>query len=202
MEGLYAAGDEIWMDSLSGAFVFARRAGEAAFKYAATQDLLPIDENQLSQISSTALSPEKRKNGIQPQELEEKARAILTRYGNVVKSEGMLKHGLKLIRELEERALPQLVAKNPHELMRAVEARNIMNVAEMHMSAALYRTETVPYGRHFHHRIDYPIQQPEWYRQRVIIKLEGNEMKLFKRQTTEQKVPTREEYLAIKEVQP
>ena len=40
MEGLYAAGDEIWMDSLSGAFVFARRAGEAASKYAATQDLL------------------------------------------------------------------------------------------------------------------------------------------------------------------
>ncbi len=77
-----------------------------------------------------------------------------------------------------------------------------MNVAEMHMSAALYRTETVPYGRHFHHRIDYPTQQPEWYRQRVIIKLEGNKMKLFKRQTTEQKVPTREEYLAIKEVQP
>jgi succinate dehydrogenase/fumarate reductase flavoprotein subunit len=202
MEGLYAAGDEIWMDSLSGAFVFARRAGEAASKYALTQDRLPIDENQLSQISSTALSPEKRKNGIQPQELEEKTRAILTRYGNVVKSEGMLKHGLKLIRELQERALPQLFAKNPHELMRAVEARNIMNVAEMHMSAALYRTETVPYGRHFHHRIDYPTQNPEWYRQRVIIKLEGNEMKLFKRQTTEQRVPTREEYLAIKEVQP
>jgi succinate dehydrogenase/fumarate reductase flavoprotein subunit len=140
-------------------------------------------------------------DGIRPQELEEKVRAVLTRYGNVVKSEGMLKHGLKLIRELRERVLPQLIAKNPHELMRAVEARNIMDVAEMHMAAALFRIETVPYGRHFHHRIDHPDQDPAWHRQRVVIRREGCEMRLSRRQTAEQRVPTRE-YLAVKEVKP
>jgi succinate dehydrogenase/fumarate reductase flavoprotein subunit len=202
MEGLYAAGDEIWMDSLSGAFVFARRAGEAAAKHAVQLKSLSIDKKQLREIEKTTLAPMKSLDGIRPQELEEKVRAVLTRYGNVVKSEGMLKHGLKLIRELRERVLPQLIAKNPHELMRAVEARNIMDVAEMHMAAALYRTETVPYGRHFHHRIDYPDQDPTWHRQRVIIRREGGEMRLSRRQTAEQRVPTREEYLAVKEVKP
>ena len=202
MEGLYAAGDEIWMDSLSGAFVFAKRAGEAAAKYAAKKGALPLDEEQLRVIKETTLAPTKCCDGIKPQELEEKVRGVLTRYGNVVKSEGMLKHGLRLIKELRERVVPQLSAENPHELMRAVEARNIMEVAEMHMAAALFRTETVPYGRHFHHRIDYPTQHPTWYRQRVIIRLEGGEMRLTKRQTTEQRVPTREEYQAVKEVKP
>jgi len=202
MKGLYAAGDEIWMDSLSGAFVFARRAGEAAAKYARQAMIQPIDSKQLMTIEETTFAPSKLPNGIQPQELEEKIRGVLTRYGNVVKSEGMLKHGLRLIKELRDRVIPQLSAKNPHDLMRSVEVRNIMDVAEMHMAAALFRTETIPYGRHFHHRIDYPNQQPGWYRQRVVIRHENGEMMLSRRQTTEQRVPTREEYLAVKEVKP
>jgi succinate dehydrogenase/fumarate reductase flavoprotein subunit len=202
IEGLYAAGDEIWMDSLSGAFVFARRAGEAAAKYVKQIELKPVDREQLRRIEETTLAPSKRSEGILPNELEEKVRSVLTRYANVVKSEGMLRHGLGLIKELRGRALPQLFARNPHELMRAVEVRNIMDVAEMHIAASLYRTETVPYGRHFHHRIDYPTQDPTWYRQRVVIKREAGEMRLVKRETTEQRVPTLAEYLAIKEVRP
>lgn len=202
IEGLYAAGDEIWMDSLSGAFVFARRAGEAAAKYSEQIELRSVDREQLRGIEETVLAPSKRSEGFHPTELEEKVRNVLTRYANVVKSEGMLRHGLGLIKELRDRVLPQLSTRNPHELMRAVEVRNIMDVAEMHMAAALYRTETVPYGRHFHHRIDYPTQHPSWYRQRVVIKREAGEMRLFKRETTEQRVPTLEEYLAVKEIKP
>jgi succinate dehydrogenase/fumarate reductase flavoprotein subunit len=202
IEGLYAAGDEIWMDSLSGAFVFARRAGEAAAKYAKQTELKSVDEEQLKSIEETVLAPSKRYEGIPPIELEEKVRSILTRYANVTKSEGMLRHGLALIKELRDRVLPQLVTRNPHELMRAVEVRNIMDVAEMHMTASLYRTETVPYGRHFLHRIDYPTQNPTWYRQRIIVKREAGEMKLAKRETTEQRVPTQVEYLAVKEIKP
>jgi len=202
MEGLYAAGDEIWMDSLSGSFVFARRAGEAAAKYALQTELSPVNKEQLKTIEEATLAPLKRSEGYHPQELEEKVRAMMTRYANVTKTEGMLRRGIELIWELRRRVLPELRAENPHELMRAVEARNIMDVAEMHVAAALFRTETVPYGRHFHHRLDHPIQHPTWYRQRVIIKNEGGEMKLFKRQTTEQRVPTREEYEAVKEIKP
>ena len=92
--------------------------------------------------------------------------------------------------------------KNPHDLMRAAEVRNIIDVAEIHMASALFRTESVPYGRHFLHRLDYPTQHPTWHRQRVVVKKEGDEMRVFKRRTVEQRPPTREEYEAVKEVKP
>ena len=202
MEGLYAAGDEIWMDSLSGAFVFARRAGEAAAKYALQTEVSLLDKEQLKEIEETTLAPLKRSEGYSPQELEEKVRAVMTRYASVAKTGGMLKHGLELVQELRTRVLPEMYAKNRHEFMRAAEARNILDVAEMHMAASLFRTETVPYGRHFHHRLDHPKQRLTWHRQRVVIKKVNGKMKLFKRQTTEQRVPTRDEYEAVKEVRP
>jgi len=203
LPGLYAAGDEIWQDSLSGAYVFARRAGIAAAKYAASQKgWEPIDKRQLKRIEEDVLAPMKRDKGVPPTELEEKVRGIMTACAYISKVGGMLEYGLRLLREVQEKWWPQVKAGNPHELMRAAEVRNIMTVAEMHMAAALYRTESVPYGRHFLHRVDYPTQHPTWYRQRVVVRNEGGEMRLSKRLTVEQRPPTREEYEAVKEIKP
>jgi succinate dehydrogenase/fumarate reductase flavoprotein subunit len=203
LPGLYAAGDEIWMDSLSGAYVFARRAGIAAAKYAELQDdWTPIDGAQLKEMEDAAIAPMKVEEGIPPQELEEKVRTIMTKHAHIAKTGGMLESGLRLLREIREEWLPQIKASNPHELMRAAEVRNIMTVAELHMASSLYRTESVPYGRHFLHRLDHPTQHPTWHRQRVVIKREGDEMKLFKRRTAEQRPPTREEYEVVKEIRP
>jgi len=203
LPGLYAAGDEIWQDSLSGAFVFARRAGIAAAKYAELQgDWAPIDEGQLKDIEETILAPSKRGDGVPPQELEEKIRVIMTKHAYLTKTGGMLEQGLKNLRWIKEKWVGRIKADNPHELMRWAEVRNIMDVAEVHMGSALFRTESVPYGRHFLDREDYPTQHPTWYRQRVVVRRDGDEMKLFKRQTVEQRPPTLEEYEAVKEVKP
>jgi succinate dehydrogenase/fumarate reductase flavoprotein subunit len=200
LPGLYAAGDEVWQDSLSGAFVFARRAGIAAAKYAGLQEgWVPLDEGQLEE---TTLAPLNRKEGIPPQELEERVRGVMTKYAYISKSGGMLEHGLRLLREIREIWWPRVKAGDPHELMRAAEVRNIMTVAEVHMAASLFRTESVPYGRHFLHRIDYPAQHPAWYRQRVVVRNEDGEMRVFRRRTVEQRPPTREEYEAVREVRP
>jgi succinate dehydrogenase/fumarate reductase flavoprotein subunit len=202
LPGLYAAGDEIWQDSLSGAYVFARRAGIAAAKYADKQERTPIDESQLKRIEEKILAPSKREAGVPPQELEEKVRTIMTKYAYLTKTGGMLEQGLKNLRMIREKWEGKVRAETPHELMRWAEVRNIMEVAEIHMESALFRTESVPYGRHFHDRKDYPTQHPTWYRQRVVVKREGDEMKVFKRQTVEQRPPTLEEYEAVKEIRP
>ena len=203
LPGLYAAGDEIWQDSLSGAYVFARRAGIAAAKYASLQDdWAPIEESQLERIEESVLAPMKRGVGVTPQDLEEKVRGIMTKYAYLSKTGGMLEHGLKLLREIRDEWIPKMKADNPHQLMRSAEVRNILTVAELHMASALYRTESVPYGRHFLHRLDYPTQHPTWYRQRVVVKQEDGAMKVYKRKTVEQRPPTREEYEAVKEIQP
>jgi succinate dehydrogenase/fumarate reductase flavoprotein subunit len=202
LPGLYAAGDEIWQDSLSGAYVFARRAGIAAAKYADKQERTPIDESQLKRIEKKILAPSKREAGVPPQELEEKVRTIMTKYAYLTKTGGMLEQGLKNLRMIRAKWEGKVRAETPHELMRWAEVRNIMEVAEIHMESALFRTESVPYGRHFHDRKDYPTQHPTWYRQRVVVKREGDEMKVFKRQTVEQRPPTVEEYEAVKEIRP
>jgi succinate dehydrogenase/fumarate reductase flavoprotein subunit len=202
LPGLYAAGDEIWQDSLSGAFVFARRAGIAAAKYAEDHEWAPIDYEQLKLIEETISAPCKREEGISPQELEEKVRAIMTKYAYIQNTGGMLEQGLKNLRWIRERWETRVKAAMCHELMRWAEVRNIMDVAEIHMASALFRTESVPFGRHFLDRQDYPARAREWYRQRVVVKREDGKMKLFKRQTVEQRAPTREEYEAVREVKP
>lgn len=190
------------MDSLSGAYVFARRAGIAAAKYAEQQDWAPIDEDQLKKIEETILAPSKRAEGISPQDLEEKARGIMSKYAYISKTGGMLAQGLKNIRWIREKWEDKVMTGTPHELMRWAEVRNILEVAEIHMESSPFRTESVPYGRHFLDRRDYPTQHPSWYRQRVVVKREGDKMKLFKRQTVEQRPPTLEEYEAVKEIKP
>ena len=203
LPGLYAAGDEIWQDSLSGAFVFARRAGIAAAKYAAQQDDWDsIDQNQVMEIKETILAPSRRPKGASPQEFEEKVRGIMTKYAYISKTGGMLEQGLENLRWIKQKWLGRIKAETPHDLMRWAEVRNIMTVAEIHMESALFRTESVPYGRHFLDRRDYPTQHPTWFRQRVVVKREDEEMKVFKRQTVEQRPPTREEYEAVKEIRP
>lgn len=202
LPGLYAAGDEIWQDSLSGAYVFARRAGIAAALYAGNQDWTPIDMSQLKSIEEKILEPSKREDGVPPQELEEKVRNIMTKYAYLSKTGGMLTQGLKNLRRIRAKWENKVKAGTPHELMRWAEVRNIMEVAEIHMESALFRTESVPYGRHFHDRRDYPTQHPTWYRQRVVVKRGEEGMEVFKRQTVEQRPPTLDEYEAVKEIWP
>ena len=45
-------------------------------------------------------------------------------------------------------------AREPHELMRALEAHSILDCAEMAARASLYRTES-RWGL-YHYRVDYP----------------------------------------------
>jgi len=202
LEGLYAVGDEVWQDSMCNAFVFGYRAGEAAAKYCLKADALTLDEEQVKAIDETIQALTRRREGVTPMEIEEKIRTIMTYYANFHKTGGMLERGLELLLEIKEKLLPQLYAKNVHELMRAMEVRNILAVAEMHIRSALMRTESRVGGRHFHHRLDFPDPDSEWYRQRISIRMENGEMKLYRKLAPEQRVPTREDYEAIREVQP
>jgi succinate dehydrogenase/fumarate reductase flavoprotein subunit len=189
LKGLYAAGDLCWMDSMSNAFVFGYRAGEYAAKHALESEPPIVDEEQAKAIEDAIQVYTKRKDGISSLELEEKVRSIMTYYVGYHKTGGMLKRGLELLLEMKEKFLPKVYARNPHELMRAVELRNIFDVAEMHIRSSLMRNESRTGGRHFHHRLDYPDPDPEWYRQRIAIRREDGEMKLFKRLAPPQELP-------------
>lgn len=75
--------------------------------------------------------------------------------------------------------LARLQARNPHELMRALEVHAIRDCAEMAARASLYRTES-RWGL-YHNRVDYPERNDADWFVHVQLKKEGERMTCFKR---------------------
>jgi succinate dehydrogenase/fumarate reductase flavoprotein subunit len=76
--------------------------------------------------------------------------------------------------------IPYLYARDPHELMRAIEAQHILDCAEMAAVASLYRTES-RWGL-YHYSVDYPEQNDaEWYCHVQLYKDEQGQMACRKR---------------------
>jgi len=153
LKGIYAVGDNA--AGLHGAYM----AVPSGFLLA---DNLPsivnntvepaIDDAQVESQKEMALAPLAVKDGTEPMELECAIRYICERYVGILKSEGKLREGLRRLGSLRRVFLPGLMAKNPHYLMRALEVRNLMDLAEVHINACLSRKET----RGDYIRLDYP----------------------------------------------
>jgi succinate dehydrogenase/fumarate reductase flavoprotein subunit len=75
----------------------------------------------------------------------------------VYKAEGKMREGIRRLGSLRREFLPNLMAKNPHYLMRCLEVRNILDLTELHMQATLDRKET----RVGYIRVDYPDTDPK-----------------------------------------
>jgi len=81
-----------------------------------------------------------------------------------------------VLSDIKTNVLPRVSAKNPHELMRALELRNIVLTAEMHMRASLERKESRMGGfGHYHLRRDYPDTDPDWNKF-LVVRKEGEDM--------------------------
>ena len=101
-----------------------------------------LDEAQVIGQKEIALGPLHIKDGVEPMELETTIRYTNERYTGLFKSEGKLLEGLRRLGTLRRVALPKLSAKNPHYLMRCLECRNILVLAELFMQAILERRES------------------------------------------------------------
>ena len=66
--------------------------------------------------------------------------------------EAALEEGLSAIQAIRKDEIPRLHARDPHELMRCLEARNLAETGELILTAALHRKES----RGWHFRKDYP----------------------------------------------
>ena len=157
VKGLYAIGDcAAGLQGCGMAVVSGFVVGDNVHNWVSEAGEPVVDEAQVQSQKQIALAPLSVKDGTEPMELECAIRYICERYVGMFKSEGKLREGLRRLGSLKRVFLPKLMAKNPHYLMRCLEVRNIVEMAEVHINAALERKET----RGNHIRLDYPEKDP------------------------------------------
>jgi len=179
LKGLYGGGDMTgghYYGALAGSMVFGARAGRFAAEYARKAEDPRIDVEQVEAARKRVFAPLEREEGIHWLEFEKTIQWIVSYYVGVARSGPLMRRGLELLDQLKTRPMSQLKAANLHELMRCLEAQNIILTAETHMRAALERRESRLGTSHY--RIDYPETNDINWGRPIVIKNVDGKMKL------------------------
>ena len=178
--GLHAAGDmaSVPHNYMLGAFVYGRLAGESSAAYCAANGFAPVDAGQVEQERARVQAPLLREKGLPPNQVEYKLRRMVNDYLQPPKVTRKMEIGLQRFEAIRA-DLEHIQARNPHELMRAMEVHAIRDCAEMAARASLYRTES-RWGL-YHNRVDYPQRNDADWFVHVQLKKENGQMTCFKR---------------------
>jgi len=179
--GLYAAGDlcNVAHNYMLGAMVFGKIAGEDAVDFIEGKEYASVDQVQIENERERIFAPLARKEGIAPTQIEYKLRRMVNDYLQPPKVTAKMEIGLRRFAEIRA-DLDQMKARNPHELMRAMEVHAILDCAELAAKASLYRTES-RWGL-YHYRTDYQGRNDaEWFNFVEIRKGADGQPELFKR---------------------
>ena len=153
LKGLYAVGDNAaGVGGAYGACTSGLIVGANCGEYINTVPEPVINEDQVKESYERAYAPTRVVDGTEPMELECSIRHIGERYIGALKSTGKLNEGIRRFESIKRDFLPELMAKNPHYQMRAMEVQNIMQLMELHLYGCLKRHET----RNNNVRLDYP----------------------------------------------
>ena len=177
--GLFAAGDPVgnFRADIAGAATYGWIAGGSAAQRAKGMtgfkkaEKSPVIADRINLYSAIV----ERENGPDWKEANLALQQIMTDYAGVlVRSETLLKAGLKYFRNLREKALTSMIAGNSHRLMRCMEVLDLMECGEAIFLTALERKET----RAQHKRSDFPFTNPLLQDQFLTIRQEKGEPEL------------------------
>lgn len=179
LEGLYAAGDQLFASNCLG---HAAATGHYAGRYAAayglsTSDTVP-EKAQVASEKERVYRPMQRTDGIGWKELNAAVTRLMQHHCGAVKSDILLQAGLDKLRSLERNEAALLMARNPHELMRSLEVLSVLTNAELVLQSSLGRKAGSPY-LHFQ-RSDYPQTDPPEWRIFVTVKRRDDEVTVEK----------------------
>jgi succinate dehydrogenase / fumarate reductase flavoprotein subunit len=187
--GLYAAGEvaggmhgsnRLGGNSLGDLLVFGKRAGEYAAEYAASLGTAarPVtSEAQVQASSEAALAPFNTDGGENPYSIQQALQDTMQSLVGIIRVSHEMESALKEIEDLRLRTQSMSVEGhrqyNPGWHL-ALDLRNMLQVSEAVARAALEREES----RGGHTRNDFPMTDPYWAKQNVIVELEGDEIKI------------------------
>jgi succinate dehydrogenase/fumarate reductase flavoprotein subunit len=172
--GLYAAGDmaSVPHNYMLGAFTNGSVAGEDAMEYADNTDFAKFDAADIERERERVLAPTRREDGIPPNQIEYKARRLVNDYLQPPKVTRKFELGQRRLAEVRDDMESRMIARNAHELLRALETQSIVDCADMAAHASLYRTES-RWGL-YHLRTDYPEKDNEnWFCHSLLSKKDG-----------------------------
>lgn len=174
LDGLYAAGQMVATGTdHSNAATTGKYAGRKAAEYALKAAGPVIDSGQVQAEKVRVYAPVKRKSGIDWKELIAGLGRVMQEYCAVYKNEEIMKIGLRWVKELREGEAITVYARNPHELMRCLEAFSKITFAEMVLHASLARKASSSMLDFF--RSDYPeVDAPEWHKWVTIKQVDGD----------------------------
>jgi len=177
LKGLYVAGDDTTR-SISTASTFGWIAGENMAAYAKEVDLpSPKQGEELLKEKKGFLDGlRKRESGPDWKEVNITLQQLMSDYAGFVRSETMLEAGVTHVGRLKKEALSTMIAPNQHELMRALEVLNLIELGELVCIAARERRES----RGWHERKDYTYTDPLQDKQLVIKKVDGKTAALWR----------------------
>ena len=168
--GLFAAGDCCTVSGgISGAAVMGYEAGKEAARFSRHNgaDATVTRSRDRDRARPAFLSLSQSLTELSPREYEDKMRQSVTDYIGYERTEEKLRKALRELRKLSSEE-SSLRARDYHELMRAHEARNIREVAEMVATAALERRESR--GSYSHFRADFPHRDDANWRKMIVLK--------------------------------
>ncbi|WP_374021797.1 fumarate reductase/succinate dehydrogenase flavoprotein subunit [Mycobacterium sp. HNNTM2301] len=154
--GLYAAGDLACVphNYMIGAFVFGDLAGtDAATSCGETSAPQQLPDDQLREAHELIYRPLRHPDGPPQPQVEYKLRRFVNDYVAPPKTAAKLSIAVRTFDRMRAE-IAEMGARNPHELMRAVEVSFIRDCAEMAARSSLTRTES-RWGL-YHDRADLP----------------------------------------------
>ena len=174
LEGIYAAGDQLYASDCAGfacatGYYAGRKAADAA---ARTEALSEVPGEDIEAEKKRLYQPlyVSREKGMGWKELNMAIAKAMQNYCGGVKCETLLREGLDLLKSFETEIVPRLFASNPHELMRTHEVLDILTVAQIVLRASLERkasSEPLCFRRG-----DYPEMEKEEERRHIVIRQE------------------------------
>jgi succinate dehydrogenase/fumarate reductase flavoprotein subunit len=176
LEGLFAAGGQIFFNGDHAyAAATGRYAGRRAADFASGASIPSVDREQVANEKARVYAPIRRSNGLDWKELNAGVCKVMQDYCGAEKSETLLQIGLKWFEETEQGEAKQVFARNPHELVRALEVFNILANGQMIMEGCRARKAGNTFLGFI--RTDYPLINPPEWNKWTTVKLQDNAVK-------------------------
>src|SRR5205085_7739865 len=104
-------------------------AGTDAIEIAVSSDFAEFGASDVASERDRVMAPTKREDGIPPNQIEYKTRRLVNDYLQPPKVTRKYELGMRRLAEAREDMQERMIARNAHELLRALEVQSIMDCA-------------------------------------------------------------------------